>query len=85
MVLFGLFSIGILVEPINLSIHGGSYWDFPYRYGFITSFILLSGGLYYIEKFGVDCNKKYIWIKILLILIFGSLLIYFSKEYLMRN
>lgn len=82
LVLFGLFSIGILVEPINISIHGGSYWDFPYRYGFITSFILLSGGLYYIEKFDFVGNNKYVWIKILLVLVFGGLLIYFSKEYL---
>lgn len=44
-----LFVVGIFLEPINLSIHGGSYWDFPYRYGFITSFILMLGSLHYLK------------------------------------
>lgn len=47
-----LFGIGIIIEPINLMIHMGSYWDFPYRYGFIMTFILMNGSLYYIENFG---------------------------------
>lgn len=82
LILLGLFIMGIFIEPVNLSIHGGSYWDFPYRYGFITSFILLNGGLYYIEKFSINGSNKYLWLKIILFLIGTIFLIYISKLYL---
>lgn len=68
-----LFVIGIFLEPINLSIHGGSYWDFPYRYGFITSFILMLGSLHYLK---ISANTEEIEnLKFLRIIIFFLLLI----------
>lgn len=76
-ILFTLFllGIGIILEPINLSIHGGSYWCFPYRYGFITSFILLKGSLYYIENKCSSNNTTEPDLKILNIIIFITLFI----------
>lgn len=80
-VLFIMFGIGIVIEPINLMIHGGSYWDFPYRYGFITSFILLNGGLYYIERYDFK-RKGYDVVKIIVYIILLGGLFYISKIYL---
>ena len=55
-IMFILLSIGVILEPINIMLHLGSYWSFPYRYSFLTLFIMASGGLYYIEKYITD-NK----------------------------
>ena len=70
-----LLVIGIILEPINLSIHGGSYWCFPYRYGFITSFILLKGSLYYIQNQHNNINPPKINLRIINIIIFITLFI----------
>lgn len=56
LIMFILLFIGVIIEPINIMLHLGSYWSFPYRYSFLTLFIMASGGLYYIEKYVVD-NK----------------------------
>ena len=55
-IMFILLSIGVIIEPINIMFHLGSYWSFPYRYSFLTLFIMASGGLYYIEKY-LTSNK----------------------------
>ena len=55
-IMFILLFIGVIFEPINIMFHLGSYWSFPYRYSFLTLFIMASGGLYYIEKYITD-NK----------------------------
>ncbi len=55
-IMFILLSIGVILEPINIMFHLGSYWSFPYRYSFLTLFIMASGGLYYLEKYTTN-NK----------------------------
>lgn len=49
-----LYLIPVIFDPINALIHGGTYWSFPYRYGFITSFVLMDGSLYYISNYVKD-------------------------------
>lgn len=74
LILFILFFIGVIFEPINLALHFGSHWSFPYRYSFITNFILIMGSLYYIEKYDIK-NKKinYIFLIISIIGIIGAI------------
>lgn len=79
--LFILFGIGLFVEPINLSIHMGSYWSFPYRYSFITLFVMMSGCLYYIEKFGIKGFSKYQLFRLIVFFGLGILLVYLNKMY----
>jgi len=43
-------SIGLIIEPINMMWHTGSYYCFPLRYGFVLIFILIMGSLYYLNK-----------------------------------
>lgn len=76
-----LFGIGILIEPINLMFHMGSYWDFPYRYGFIMTFILMNGSLYYIENFG-HISKHIIDKKTNMVMILNFVLLCFIIIYL---
>lgn len=46
----------VVVEPINKLWHFGSYVYFPYRYGFISMFILIVGASYYLSY--CDINIK---------------------------
>lgn len=55
--MFLLLFIGVIFEPINIIFHLGSYWSFPYRYSFLTLFIMACGGLYYIEKYPLKTSK----------------------------
>ena len=84
-ILFLLFGIGILIEPINLMFHMGSYWDFPYRYGFITTFMLMNGSLYYIENFGNISkhiiDKKTNVVMILNFILLCLIIIYLNNMY----
>ena len=52
------YFIPIIIDPINAQIHGGSYWELPYRYGFIPLFILFDASLYYLSKFYKNRNNK---------------------------
>jgi len=79
-VLLLLFILGLFIEPINLALHIGSHWSFPYRYSFITIFILMLGSLFYIKKFNLKGKNSWYWIiTFIIILIFG---IYFNNQYL---
>lgn len=71
-VIFLLYLIPVLVDPINISLHGGSFWSFPYRYGYITSFILMNGSLFYISNYEKNNKVKinYIDITYIVIIIF---------------
>ena len=53
-----LYIIPVFIDPVNALIHGGSYWNFPYRYGFVTSFILMDGCLYYISRYLKKDNNR---------------------------
>ncbi|MBQ9853590.1 MAG: YfhO family protein [Bacilli bacterium] len=78
--LLSSFLIGMFVEPINLAFHMGSHWSFPYRYSFITIFILMMGSLFYISKFGIKGSNPSGYVIIyVLILVIGF---YFNIYYL---
>ena len=64
-ILVVLYLIPVIIDPINALIHGGSYWSFPYRYGFITSFILLDGCAYYTYRYNKDLKTKINYMEIL--------------------
>ena len=59
-ILFILYLIPVIINPINALFHGGNYWGLPYRYGFVTTFILMDAALYYISKYNTDkfCKKN---------------------------
>lgn len=70
----------IIVEKTNLFWHAGSYLSFPFRYGFISIFVLLNGGMYYFYKYKKEKTKestlnKNLIKKILLYLIFFNFFI----------
>lgn len=46
----------IFVDSVNKMWHTGSYSNFPYRYGFITIFIMICVMLRYMEN--IECNIK---------------------------
>lgn len=72
-ILLLLFIIPIIFDPINMQLHGGSYWCFPYRYGFITTFILMDACLFYISNYVEEQNHKIDALNIVEIIIFGIL------------
>ncbi len=80
-ILLILYSIGIILEPINMALHFGSYWSFPYRYSFITCFILVSIGLYYLTKKGIEYGKVRI-IPMLIVTIFSVLVVLYNHKVL---
>lgn len=79
-----LYIAPLVFDPINVLMHGGSYWCFPYRYGFIVIFILMDACLYYVNKFGeietIRFKKRYIFY-ILVIIILLSLTIFLNVKY----
>lgn len=48
----------VLCERINLLWHTGSYNGFPFRYGFIPTFILINSSLYYFHKYYKEDYKE---------------------------
>lgn len=60
-VLLCMTTIGVIIEPINRIWHTGSYNSFPYRYSFISIFIIICGCLRYLET--KDLNNKKLKIK----------------------
>lgn len=48
---FGIMSVGIFIEPINLMWHTGSYFGYPLRYGYLIVLLLIFASLYYINKY----------------------------------
>lgn len=80
-ILIILFGIGLFIEPINLGLHLGSYWSFPYRYSFITLFILLNASIYYISKYQINGITKYKITRGILLITIISLLLYLNNKY----
>lgn len=80
-----LYIIPLFFDPVNMMMHGGSYWSFPYRYGFIVTFILMDAGLYYIDKYDRKYVKKYnIWniLYFVMINVFLLVIIYLGVKYI---
>ena len=85
-ILFILYFIPVIIDPINALLHGGDYWDLPYRYGFITLFILMDGSLYYINNFLKEKNNKVSRFDIIyLILIIGIGIYNVYLNFMYRN
>ena len=83
-ILFVLYLIPVIINPINAMLHGGNYWSLPYRYGFVTGFILMDASLYYLDKYNtVKSNKKILnnIILIILIIVLGIVAIYYNFYY----
>ena len=83
-ILFILYLIPVIINPINALLHGGNYWGLPYRYGFVTSFILMDASLYYISKYmNKEINGKicYDLIKFMVIVIIGCVGVYLNFYY----
>ena len=55
-----LLFIPLIVEPVNKVWHFGSYASFPYRFGFITTFLLIIGAAHYFDTIKVNISKKLI-------------------------
>ncbi len=61
-VLFFLISfcvccLGLVIEPINMMWHTGSYYSYPFRYSFILILLMIFGSLYYIQKYYFEKPK----------------------------
>ena len=84
-ILFVLYLVPVIINPINALMHGGNYWGLPYRYGFITTFILMDAAFYYIAKYNTNNYKKNIfdYIYVIFIIIIGIVGIHLN--YLYRN
>ena len=62
----GVLLLGLIIEPINLMWHTGSYYCFPYRYSFMIVFTLILGGMYYLNNYCkpnsfLEENSSKIW------------------------
>lgn len=45
-----MVGLPLIIEPLNKMWHFGSYYYFPYRYGFILIFLLIIGACYYLNN-----------------------------------
>lgn len=61
--------IPVIVEPVNKLLHFGSYVFFPYRFGFITMFLLIIGACYGFENHEFKTNSPATKTKIFILLI----------------
>lgn len=55
---FMLLAAQIVFENVNLLWHGGSYVQFPFRNGFMLSFVMCWCGAYYCANHGAFYNRK---------------------------
>ena len=83
-ILIILYIIPVIINPINALLHGGNYWGLPYRYGFVTLFILMDASLYCISKYNFKYNNNHIIIDnffVILIVLIGCLGVYLNYQY----
>lgn len=60
-----LLLIPVIIEPVNKLLHFGSYASFTYRFGFITTLLLIIGAAYYLDKVRISIpNNKSMFITI---------------------
>lgn len=80
-------TVGIFIEKINLSWHGGSYVMFPYRYGFIPLFFLLTLFASYINNYYKENKEKINTINLIIgiILIVLSVLTIYKQKNIILN
>ena len=72
----------LIIEPINLMWHTGSYMAFPARYGFIPIFLLLELGFDIINSIKSEKSKgvKFIILGVSTSLILGGFILWFIKN-----
>ena len=83
-----LLLVPILIEPINVMWHTGSYMSFPVRYGFMAVFFLIGLGAHYLEKISYvkPISDRTSRVLLFLILLFLILLEgYISRKYVGSN
>lgn len=77
-----LICIGVILDPINLMWHTGSYKMFPFRYGFIVVMFIYLGALYYLTwnpklSFKWDFNfNGFIIVLFMILVVIGGGLVY---------
>ena len=78
-----LVTLSLVIEPINKMWHLGSYMYYPYRYGFITTLILITGACYYLtnQKNESPNNKLNRWLPIISTIICNILIIFLTYKY----
>ena len=90
-IIFLVTTLGIIIEPINLAWHLGSYNSFPYRYSFISIFTLICISLEYFsleQSFNLKNQKlktTSIIVVIVFSIIFTLLFIIYSKKLVIKN
>ena len=83
-ILIIIYVIPVIINPINALLHGGNYWSLPYRYGFVTSFILMNASLYYMSKYmnkSSSNNIKFDIVYSIFIVIMGIVGVYLNYCY----
>ena len=77
-----LLCLPIIIEPINKMWHFGSYIYYPYRFGFITIFVLIIFGAYYFNELKeVTVSKLKNVITIGISILFVLLYLFLSYKY----
>lgn len=87
-ILLFITTVGVIIEPINCMWHTGSYNSFPYRYSFISLFVIICGCLSFLSKhnnFNIKSHIKYRYILFIILMceiiiiifldMFGSMII----------
>lgn len=67
-----MVGLPLIIEPVNKIWHFGSYYYFPYRYGFILIFLLVIGASYYLNNVNqkdILSNKLKKWLPLVSVVI----------------
>ena len=78
-----LVGLSLVIEPINKMWHLGSYMYYPYRYGFITTLILITGACYFLANQREDNKDTKLnkWLPIITTVICNTLIILLTYKY----
>lgn len=80
--IFMVFLLPIIIEPINKMLHFGSYNFFPYRYGFIFTFVLIVYSFSYLKEINSkNHNIKNDILRCISLLIFGATYVLLSFKF----
>lgn len=80
--------IPVIFERVNLLWHTGSYQEFPFRYGFIPTFIMYLASLKYFAEYEKEEkyeSKYYKYLGILAIIIFALMLVMRTESSIILN
>lgn len=82
-IMISLVGLSLIIEPINKMWHLGSYMYYPYRYGFITTLILITSACYYLTNQKIESanNPLNKWLPIITTIICNVLIIFLTYKY----